>query len=96
MRKGAIFTIEASYSLLAVFVAIVALFSFMQLVEQPNYDLINELKVAHDMGEANVSAAPDGFAFGPACASADSFATLQHYDYGGSYPEPINGVCMSP
>ena len=93
MRKGAIFTIEACYALIAVFVALVALLGFIKSIEQPSYDLVLSLKVAHDMGEENVSTTPQGYAFGKGNCPK-SLSTMPYYDYGGTYPENEKGVCM--
>ena len=58
MRKGIFFSVETMYLLAAVFAIVVATLYFLPSVSQPNYDFVSALKVAHDMGQSNVSAPP--------------------------------------
>ena len=106
MRKGLFFSIEAMYLLVAVFVVVVALFYSLPMVEQPDYDFISALKVAHDMGQADTSSPPtislpgpqSNYEFGARCLNApvgepqydDSVAIIDYYDYEGLGKE----VCM--
>lgn len=90
------------YLLVAVFVVIIALFHFLPLISQPDYDFISTLKVAHDMGQANTSSPPkttfwtttqETYEIGVACDTSPTNQTvvsILYYDFDGSGPE----VCV--
>lgn len=86
MRKGIVFSVEAVYVVLAVFVVIIALFSFLRHIENPNYDVISSMKIAHDMGEDNTSKPPTGFNFSDCSYIA---VNITYYEYEGI----SGGVC---
>ena len=77
MQRGIVFTIEAAYVILIVFSAIIVLIGSMHTATAPNYDTIQAMKVAHDMGENRTADAPDGYAHS-GCSHAS--ATLSYYN----------------
>ncbi|MCD6522728.1 MAG: hypothetical protein J7K68_03185 [Candidatus Diapherotrites archaeon] len=90
MKKGVIFTIDAAYALTAVFIVVVVFLSFITFVEQPNYDLIQEIKIAHDMGEENTSnASTEEYGVGDACIGKKSAVILNYYDYDGATTKEV-------
>jgi len=93
LGKGMFFSIETMYLLVAVFAVIIGLIHFLPAVEQPDYDLISALKVAHDMGQNNTSLPPKtytntNFDFGQTCNDGPgpsgrlTAAIISYYDYG--------------
>ncbi len=77
MHKGIVFTIGAAYVILIVFSAIIVLIGSMHAATAPNYDTIQAMKVAHDMGENRTDAAPAGYALS-SCSHA--YASLSYYN----------------
>ena len=75
--KGQLFSIEMALIVTAVFIVLLALFSFSHSVDTPNYDLFSSAVVAHDMGEADTSEPPDDFS--TACTT--HAVTFSYYDY---------------
>lgn len=55
------FTVEALYIFVIVFSVLLIFISSLQLIDVPSYDLVQTLKVAHDVGENNTSSAPPGY-----------------------------------
>ena len=87
MKKGVVFSIEAGYAVIVAILVLIALLTFMKTVNQPNYDLISSMKVAHDMGEEGTIIAPEGFDFGSACDPNDDSAFYLVYDYDSTAEE---------
>ena len=79
MQRGIVFTIEAAYVILIVFSAIIVLIGSMHTATAPNYDTIQAMKVAHDMGENRTADAPSGFSTTKSDCSHAS-ATLSYYN----------------
>lgn len=79
------------YSLEVVFLASIVLVVFMALAtftfnSNPEYDLMNSMKVAHDMGEANSSSPPKGFNYSDTCTSGTRYGS-GIYSFNGTAEE---------
>jgi len=77
VQRGIVFTIEAAYVILIVFSAIFVLVGSMHTATVPNYDTIQTVKVAHDMGENRTTSPPSGYALS-GCSHA--YANLSYYN----------------
>lgn len=91
LKRGFIFSTESMYLLIAVFVVVEAIIFFLPNVNQPNYDLISALKVAHDMGQNNTSAPPKvsalgtNYLTGTSCNDENTTVVeISYYEYGGA------------
>jgi len=87
---------EATYLLIATFVVVEAMIMFLPNVNQPNYDMISALKVAHDMGQNNTSSPPEispalksNYDFGVACGNRNDTIKIAYYDYGAATDERV-------
>ena len=65
--KGFVFTIEVLCVLTVVIAVLVFFTGFFSFVSTPDFDSLNVMAVVHDMGEADTSLPPPGFAAGEAC-----------------------------
>ena len=82
MQRGVVFTVEAVYAVGAVFALLLVFVSFMPITENPNYDIVATLKVAHDMGQENNTNPPTGFYNDTFGCGTNTTANLPYYDIG--------------
>jgi len=79
VQRGVVFTIEAAYVILIVFSALIVLVGSMHTTTVPNYDTVQTMKVAHDMGENRTANPPPGFSTTEADCS-HAYASLSYYN----------------
>ena len=65
MQRGIIFTVEAIYILAIVFFALFVFVTSLQVIDPPNYDIIQTMAVAHDFGKNVTNELPTGYFEGP-------------------------------